>query len=129
VKVIPIGDHVVIRRIDAPLAAASGIVLPETVKNSAQQGRIVSVGDGRRLADGSRAAHLVREGDRVLFANYAGIEVTVSGEQLLIMGEDETGLAACGSIAGNGLGLFAFCVSPQEKRLCLARSLCPAWLD
>jgi chaperonin GroES len=89
VKVVPLGDNVVIRRIEAPLSTRAGIVLPEALKDSAQQGRILSVGDGRRLGDGSRAPHQVREGDRVLFANYAGIEVTVSGEQLLIMSEDE----------------------------------------
>jgi chaperonin GroES len=89
VRVVPLGDHVVIRRIDSALAQASVIVLLEAIKDSAQQGRILSFGDGRRLADGSRAPHQVREGDRVLFARYAGIEVSVSGEALLIMSEDE----------------------------------------
>ena len=88
-KVVPIGDNVVIRRIDAPPMTPSGIVLPEAIKDSAQQGRVLSVGDGRQLADGHRAMHQVREGDRVLFANYAGIEVAVDGEPLLIMSEDE----------------------------------------
>ena len=88
-KVVPLGDNVVIRRISAPLATPPGIVLPESVKDSTQQGRILSIGDGRLLADGSRAPHLVREGDRVLYSNYAGIAVAVSGEDLLIMGEDE----------------------------------------
>jgi chaperonin GroES len=90
VKVVPLGDNVVIRRIEAPLATRAGIVLPEAFKDSStQQGRILSVGDGRRLGDGSRSAHLVQEGDRVLFANHAGIAVAVSGEELLIMSEDE----------------------------------------
>jgi chaperonin GroES len=89
VKVVPLGDNVVIRRIEAPLVSPSGVVLPESIKDSAQQGRILSVGDGRLLADGSRAPHVVREGDRVLFSNYAGIAVAVSGEELLILGEDE----------------------------------------
>src|SRR5687767_4321900 len=85
VKVVPLGDNVVVRRIDAPTSTIAGIVLPETLKESAQQGRVLSVGDGRRLPDGSRRANQVREGDRVLFSHYAGIEVAVSGEQLLIM--------------------------------------------
>jgi chaperonin GroES len=89
VKVVPLGDNVVIRRIDPPQASLSGIVLPEGVPESTQHGRVLSVGDGHWLADGSRAPHQVREGDRVLFANYAGIEVAVSGEKLLIMSEDE----------------------------------------
>lgn len=88
-KVVPLGDNVVIRRIDAPLRVPAGIVLPASIKDSTQQGRILSVGDGRRLADGSLSPHQVREGDRVLFSNYAGITVAVSGEELLIMGEDE----------------------------------------
>jgi chaperonin GroES len=89
VKVVPLGDNVVVRRIDAPHTTLAGIVLPKAVKDSAQQGRVLSVGDGRRLADGSRLPNQVREGDRVLFAHYAGIEVAVSGEELLIMSEDE----------------------------------------
>jgi chaperonin GroES len=89
VKVVPLGDNVVIRRIDGPSATPSGIVFPEEIKDAAQQGRVLSVGDGRRLADGSRALHQVHEGDRVLFANYAGIEIPVNGEKLLIMSEDE----------------------------------------
>ena len=88
-KVVPLGDNVVIRRIDGPAATPSGIVLPETIKERAQQGRVLSVGDGRQLADGSRARHQVHEGDRVLFANYSGIEVALNGEELLIMSEDE----------------------------------------
>jgi chaperonin GroES len=89
VKVVPLGDNVVIRRSSAPTAMLSGIVLPDTVKDSAQEGRVLSVGDGRCLADGTRAPHQVREGDRVLFSNYAGVEVAVNGEKLLILGEDE----------------------------------------
>jgi chaperonin GroES len=54
-----------------------------------QQGRVLSVGDGLLLADGSRAAHQVSEGDRVLFSSYAAVEVVVDGEELLIMNEDE----------------------------------------
>ena len=56
-KVVPLGDHVVIRRIDAPLVPASAIVLPDPIKDYAQQGRILSVGDGLRLADGSLSPH------------------------------------------------------------------------
>jgi chaperonin GroES len=89
VKVVPLGDNVVIRRIEGPHTTLLGIVLPEAIKESAQQGRVLSVGDGHWLADGTRAPHQVREGDRVLFANYAGIEVAVNGEELLIMSEDE----------------------------------------
>jgi chaperonin GroES len=89
VKVVPLGDHIVIRRSDPAAATPCGIVLPQAIKESTQQGRVLSVGDGRPLPDGSRAPHQVREGDHVLFTHYAGIEVAVNGESLLIMGEDE----------------------------------------
>jgi chaperonin GroES len=89
VKVVPLGDNVVIRRGNMAATTLSGIVLPDTVKDCAQQGRVLSVGDGRRLSDGTRAPTQVREGDRVLFPNFAGIEVPVNGETLLILGEDE----------------------------------------
>jgi chaperonin GroES len=89
VKVVPLGDNVVIRRIPGPFATPVGILLPQAIDVSAQEGRILAVGDGRRLADGSRAPNQVREGDRVLFANHAGIAVALCNEELLIMSEDE----------------------------------------
>jgi chaperonin GroES len=89
VKVVPLGDNVVVRRIEPPQATIASIVLPDSIRDSTQQGRVLSIGDGHWLADGTRAPHQVREGDRVLFANYAGIGVDVNGEELLIMSEDE----------------------------------------
>ncbi|MHC4178543.1 MAG: co-chaperone GroES [Planctomycetota bacterium] len=68
---------------------AGGIVLPDTAREKPQQGRVLSVGDGRLLDDGSRVGHQVSEGDRVLFDSYAGSEVVIDGEELLIMSEDE----------------------------------------
>jgi chaperonin GroES len=89
VKVIPLGDHVVVRRIDPPSTTRQGVALPASLKESTQQGRVLSVGDGRRLADGSMIANQVREGDRVLFPRYAGVQVAVNNEEVLIMSEDE----------------------------------------
>lgn len=88
-KVEPIGDKVVIKRLDAEETTAGGIVLPDAAKEKPKQGRVLSVGDGRLLPDGSRAPHLVKEGDRVIFSSYAGTEVSVDGEDLLIMSEDD----------------------------------------
>ncbi|MFH1921357.1 MAG: co-chaperone GroES [Planctomycetota bacterium] len=88
-KLVPLGENVVIRRLEAEEVTAGGIVLPDTAQEKPRQGRVLSVGDGRLLADGSRAQHQVAEGDRVLFATYAGSEVVVDGEDLLIMDEDE----------------------------------------
>ena len=68
---------------------AGGIVLPDSAQQRPQQGRVLSVGDGRLLPDGTRGHHQVREGDRVLFGRYSGTEVTFNGEELLIMSENE----------------------------------------
>lgn len=88
-RVEPLGDKVVVKRIEAEGTTAGGIVLPDSALERPQQGRVLSVGDGRRLPDGGRAAHQVSEGDRVLFARYAGTEVVVDNEELLIMSEDD----------------------------------------
>ncbi|HVW38690.1 MAG TPA: co-chaperone GroES [Pirellulales bacterium] len=88
-KIVPLGENVVIQRLSAEEKTAGGIVLPEGAREKPQQGRVLSVGDGRLLADGSRAEPLVSEGDRVVFTSYAGSEVMVDGEELLIMSEDE----------------------------------------
>ena len=88
-KVVPLGEKVVVKRLEAEETTAGGIVLPDTAKEKPQQGRVLSVGDGRLLGDGTRAENQVSEGDRVLFGGYAGTEVVVDGEELLIMSEDE----------------------------------------
>jgi chaperonin GroES len=88
-KIVPLGANVMIKRLAAEETTAGGIVLPDTAKQKARQGRVLSVGDGRTLPDGSRAPHEVSEGDRVLFAGYAGNEVRINGEELLIIGEDD----------------------------------------
>lgn len=88
-KVVPLGDKVVVKRLDAESVSSGGIVLPEAAQQPPNQGRVLSVGDGLLLANGGRAAHQVHEGDRVLFSCYAGTEVNVDGQQLLIMGEDD----------------------------------------
>ncbi len=88
-KVVPIGDKVVVKRLEADEVTTGGIVLPDTAKEKPQQGRVLSVGDGRLTADGTRVGHQVSEGDRVLFGNYAGTEVVVDDEELLIMSEDD----------------------------------------
>ncbi len=88
-KVVPLGDKVVVRRLESEETTAGGIVLPDTAQERPQQGRVLSVGDGRLLSDGSRLEHQVSEGDRVLFGKYAGTEVEVDAEQLLIMNEDD----------------------------------------
>lgn len=88
-KIVPVGANVVVKRIAADEMTAGGIVLPDAAQEKPRQGRVLSVGDGRLLPNGTRAGHQVREGDRVLFGSYAGAEVAVNGEELLIMNEEE----------------------------------------
>jgi chaperonin GroES len=86
-KLVPLDEKVVVKRLEAEETTAGGIVLPDAAREKPRQGRVLSVGDGRLLGDGSRAEHQVSEGDRVLFNDYAGTEVVVDGEELLIMDE------------------------------------------
>jgi chaperonin GroES len=88
-KVVPLGDKVAVRRLEAEETTGGGIVLPDTAREQMLQGRVLSVGDGRLLPDGRRAPHQVNEGDRVLLGRYTGTEVIVDNEPLLIMNEDE----------------------------------------
>ena len=88
-KVVPLGNNVVVKRVEAEEATAGGIVLPDAAREKPRQGRVLSVGDGKLLDNGTRATHLVQEGDRVLFSTYAGTQVDVDGDDLLIMSEDD----------------------------------------
>jgi chaperonin GroES len=88
-KVVPLGDKIVIKRLDAEARTAGGLVLPDSAKEKPQQGRVLSVGDGRQTGDGKRVACQVSEGDRVLFSTWAGSEIKVDGEDLLILKEED----------------------------------------
>ncbi len=88
-KVEPLGEKVVVKRLEAEEITAGGIVLPDSAREKPQQGRVLSVGDGKLLPDGKRAAHQVKEGDRVFFTSFAGTDIVVADEELLIMSEDE----------------------------------------
>ena len=88
-KVVPVNDKIVVKRVEAEEKTAGGIVLPDTAKEKPKQGKILSVGDGKLLDNGKRVPFQVKEGDRVLFTSYAGNEVNINGEELLIMTEDD----------------------------------------
>jgi chaperonin GroES len=88
-KLVPLGANVIVKRLEAELKTAGGVVLPDAAQKKPRQGRVLSVGDGRLLLDGCRAAPQVGEGDRVLFGEFAGNEVVVNGEELLIINENE----------------------------------------
>ena len=88
-RVVPIGDKVVVKRLEAEAKTAGGIVLPDAAREKPRQGRVLSVGDGKLLPNGQRAAPQVQEGDRVLFSSYSGSEIDVHDEELLILSENE----------------------------------------
>ena len=88
-RVEPLGDKVVIKRLEADEKTSGGIVLPDSSRDKPQQGRVLSVGDGHLLPNGERAPHQVSEGDRVVFSRWAGAEVVVDNEEVLIMSEDD----------------------------------------
>ena len=88
-KIVPLGENVVVRPIEPEEVTAGGIVLPDAAREKPRQGRVLSVGDGKLLKNGSRVAHDVSEGDRVIYSQYAGTEVEVEGEELLILREED----------------------------------------
>jgi len=88
-KVVPLNDKIVVKRMEAEEKTAGGIVLPDTAKEKPKQGKVLSLGDGKLLESGKRAAFQVKEGDRVLFTSYAGNEVSLDGDEYLIMTEDD----------------------------------------
>jgi chaperonin GroES len=85
----PLGDRVVIRPLAREEVTKSGIVLPDTAKEKPQQGEVLAVGPGRVLDDGSRVNMDVANGDRVLFAKYAGTEFKLEDDELLILSEKD----------------------------------------
>jgi chaperonin GroES len=87
-KLKPLGDRVVVKPIEQEEMTAGGIVLPETAKEKPQRGTIAAVGPGN-VEDGKRVAMDVKEGDTVLFAKYAGTEIKIEGEKVLILRESD----------------------------------------
>ena len=88
-KLTPLHDRVVVRRMQQERTTAAGIVIPDTAGEKPGEGEVIAVGPGRRLEDGRLYAPDVNVGDRVLFGKYAGTAVKVEGEELLVMREDD----------------------------------------
>ena len=88
-KIRPLQDRVVVRRLEEKEVVKGGIVIPDTAKEKPQEGEVVAVGDGKILNNGTRVAMDVKVGDRILFGKYAGSEVKLDGEELLIMREED----------------------------------------
>ena len=88
-KLRPLGDKILVKRVEAETKTKSGIVLPDSAKEKPKRGKVIAVGDGRRLDNGERAPFNVKKGDEVIFTSYAGTEVKIDGEELMIMSEDD----------------------------------------
>jgi chaperonin GroES len=85
----PLGEKVLVKRLEAEETTRGGIVLPDTAKEKPQKGTVLALGDGKLLDDGTRAAFQVHKGDTVLFASYGGTEIKVEGEDYLLMDESD----------------------------------------
>ena len=89
-KVKPLGDRIVIKRFEADEKTAGGIILPDSAKNKPQKGKVLSIGPGKLLKDGTRRPLQVKEGDVVLFTNWAGDEFKqAQGQDVLLMREED----------------------------------------
>ena len=87
INVRPLGDRVLVERIEAEEVTAGGILLPESAKEKPKEGIVIAVGEGRMLDNGQRSTPSLKKGDRVLFTSYGGTEVKLGGEEYLIMEE------------------------------------------
>ena len=85
----PLHDRVLVRRVEAEEKTAGGIIIPDSAKEKPAEGEIISVGEGARKDSGELIAPSVKAGDRVLFGKWSGTEVTIDGEELLIMKESD----------------------------------------
>lgn len=85
----PLNDRVVVKRMEEEQKTAGGIIIPDTAKEKPVQGEVIAAGNGRVMEDGTRRALDVKKGDKVLFGKYAGTEITLEGQEVLIMREDD----------------------------------------
>ena len=88
-KVRPLLDRVLIKRVEADEKVKSGIIIPDTAKEKPMEGRVIAVGAGRLDEDGKRIPMEVKAGDRILFGKYAGTEIKIDDEEHIILKEDE----------------------------------------
>ena len=88
-KVKPLNDRVLVKRIEETQVTKGGIVIPDTAKEKPIEGRVIAVGPGKMSDAGKRMSLQVKEGDRILFGKYSGAEIKVEGEEYLMMREDD----------------------------------------
>jgi len=88
-KVVPLNDKIVVKRLEAEEKTAGGIVLPDTAKEKPQRGKVLAVGPGPRDEDGEHIAMDVEEGDEVIFSKYGGTEIKLGADEVLILRESD----------------------------------------
>lgn len=88
-KVVPLGDKLLVERLEAEEKTEGGIILPDTAKEKPKEGRVIAVGEGRVSDDGVRVPLQLKKGDRIIFSSYAGNEIKIDGEEYLIMSEED----------------------------------------
>ena len=88
-KIRPLQDRILVKRVEEEEKTKGGIIIPDTAKEKPAEGKITAVGDGKTLENGQKQALIVKVGDRVLFGKYAGTEINIDGEEQLIMREDD----------------------------------------
>jgi len=88
-KILPLGDRILIKRVSEEKKTSGGIIIPDTAKEKPMQGKVIAVGAGKMDEDGKRIPLDVKKGDNVLFSKYAGTEIKIEGEDHLIVREDD----------------------------------------
>jgi len=88
-KIRPLGDKILVDRLEADAKTKGGIILPDSAKEKPKEGRVLALGDGRLLDDGTRVKFTVKEGDRIIFASFAGTEIKHDGKELLLLSEED----------------------------------------
>ena len=88
-KTKPIGEKILIKRLESAKKTAGGIVLPDSAKEKPKEGTVIALGDGKLLDSGQRSKFQVKKGDNVVFSSYAGTEITIDDDEYLLMSEDD----------------------------------------
>lgn len=88
-KIRPLGEKILVKRVEAQSKTKSGIYLPETAKEKPQEATVVALGDGKLLKDGSRAPFQVKKGDKILLSKWGGTEIKIEGQEMLILDEND----------------------------------------
>jgi len=88
-KIKPLHDRVIVKRVEEEEKTKGGIIIPDTAKEKPVEGKVVAAGDGKVTEDGKKLPLEVKKGDRILFGKYAGTEINIDGEEHLIMKEDD----------------------------------------